>query len=194
MSKPEPRKPIGCLQAPTPQFFVSFRKHPAARSTGRLIQASTMEIEELNTRTISVEDKRLSKSYRNMERLVAELQKRELPAEIVQQVNQQIEAINSISAPGEILLKQLNNAQSSILKLIEKELKLVPKNHYRNMWLALGLATFGMPLGVAFGLSLGNMAFLGIGLPIGMGIGIAVGSALDKKAFDSGNQLELELE
>jgi hypothetical protein len=129
-----------------------------------------------------------------MERLIAELQKRELPQGIVQQVNQHIEAINSFSAPDKSLLKQLNNAQSSVLNLIEKELKLVPKNHHRNKWLALGMSAFGLPLGVVFGLSLGNLAFLGIGLPIGMCIGLAVGAAIDKKAFDSGYQLDLELE
>jgi hypothetical protein len=89
------------------------------------------------------------------------------------------------------LSRQVKKSQTGILQMIEKEMKLVPKNRYRNMWLALGMASFGVPLGVVFGLSLGNMAFLGIGLPIGMGIGIAVGTALDKKAADSGNQLDL---
>ena len=67
------------------------------------------------------------------------------------------------------------------------------KNHYRNTWLALGMAAFGIPLGVAFGTSSGNMGLIGIGLPIGMVIGMAVGSGMDKKAVESGRQLDLEI-
>jgi hypothetical protein len=37
------------------------------------------------------------------------------------------------------------------------------------------------------------MAFLGIGLPVGMVIGMAVGSGMDKKAFEAGRQLDLEI-
>ncbi len=81
--------------------------------------------------------------------------------------------------------------------MIEKELKLVTKNHYRNTWLALGMAAFGIPLGVAFGTSLGNIAFIGIGLPNGLpnglAVGIAVGTGMDKKAFEEGKQMDLEI-
>lgn len=55
------------------------------------------------------------------------------------------------------------------------------------------MAAFGIPFGVVFGISLGNMAFLGIGIPIGMVVGIAIGTAMDKRAFDEGRQLDLEI-
>ena len=77
--------------------------------------------------------------------------------------------------------------------MTEKELKIVPKNYYRNLWMVLGMSAFGLPLGVAFGLSLGNIGLLAIGLPIGMAIGTLVGSKLDKKALESGKQLDIEL-
>ena len=77
--------------------------------------------------------------------------------------------------------------------MIEKELKLVTKNHYRNTWLALGMAAFGIPLGVAFGTSLGNIAFIGIGLPNGLAVGIAVGTGMDKKVFEEGKLMDLEI-
>ena len=69
----------------------------------------------------------------------------------------------------------------------------MPKKHYRNTWLAVGMAAFGIPLGLAFGATLGNMAFLGIGLPIGMVFGMSVGTNMDKKAFEEGRQLDLEI-
>lgn len=61
------------------------------------------------------------------------------------------------------------------------------------MWMVLGMSAFGLPIGLMFGLMMDNLAFLGIGLPIGMGLGLTLGTALDKKAFENGNQLDLEL-
>lgn len=61
------------------------------------------------------------------------------------------------------------------------------------MWLAAGLATFGLPIGIAFGFLLANMAFLGIGLPIGMTIGMALGASMDKQAEAEGRQLDVEI-
>jgi hypothetical protein len=55
------------------------------------------------------------------------------------------------------------------------------------------MTTFGLPIGVSIGLSLGNIGLLGIGLPIGMVIGLAFGSKLDKKALTENRQLNIEL-
>ncbi len=77
--------------------------------------------------------------------------------------------------------------------MVTKELKLVTKNQYRNMWFILGMSAFGVPIGVAIGLALGNIAFLGIGFPFGMVIGALVGINMDKKAFKEGRQLDIEL-
>ncbi|MBK8045016.1 MAG: hypothetical protein IPK21_21620 [Haliscomenobacter sp.] len=59
--------------------------------------------------------------------------------------------------------------------------------------MSLGMAAFGLPIGVAFGMSLGNIGLLGSGLPIGLAIGVALGSGLDKKAFKEGKQLDLDI-
>ena len=90
-------------------------------------------------------------------------------------------------------MKEIKKSQTGILKLVEKELKLVPKAHYRNIWLAVGMSAFGISIGVAFGLVFGNMAFLGLGLPLGMAIGVGVGTGMDKKAFEEGRQLDVEI-
>jgi hypothetical protein len=37
------------------------------------------------------------------------------------------------------------------------------------------------------------MGLIGIGLPLGMSAGIAVGSQMDKKAFEEGRQLDIEI-
>ena len=152
-----------------------------------------MEIKELKKRPSIDQNKKLISAYAQFDQLLTELKKKELPEEIVKSINNGIDQINSVSESENELRKQIRKTQSGILKLIEKELKLVTKNHYRNTWLALGMAAFGIPLGVAFGTSIGNMGLLGIGLPIGMVIGMAVGSDLDKKAVKSGRQLDVEI-
>lgn len=152
-----------------------------------------MEIKELKRRPGFDQDKKLINSYAQFDKLLTELKKKKLPEEIVNSINNGINKINSVSESDKQLRKQIRKTQASILKLIEKELKLVARNHYRNTWLAVGMAAFGIPLGVVFGISLGNMGLLGIGLPIGMVIGIAVGSVMDKKAFEEGKQLDFEI-
>lgn len=136
--------------------------------------------------------KKLNNKFNDFEKLINALKKRDIPSEIVDSINGDIDEINAFSGSHKELLRHLRKTQFNLLKLIEKELKLVTKNHYRNMWMAVGMAAFGIPFGVAFGVSLGNMAFIGIGIPIGMAIGIGVGTAMDKKATDNGNQLDLD--
>ena len=59
--------------------------------------------------------------------------------------------------------------------------------------MVLGMSSFGLPLGVAFGASLSNMGLLGVGLPIGMVIGIAVGLKKDNQAAKEGRQLKYSI-
>ena len=152
-----------------------------------------MEIKELKQRPSIQQNEKLMIAYTQFNNLLETLRKEKLPNDMILFINSKIDDINAISNSEKELKKQLRKTQTSILSKIEKELKLVTKNHYRNTWLAVGMAAFGIPLGFAFGASLGNMAFLGIGLPIGMIIGMAVGTNMDTKAFDEGRQLDLEI-
>jgi len=152
-----------------------------------------MEIIGLDKKAKLEQDKKLRNKFVYFEKLIDELKKRELPSEIVNSVNQNIEDINSFSGSNKNLRKQIRKSQYNILKLIEKELKLVPKNLYRTRWMAIGMSAFGIPMGTAFGASFHNMSFLAMGIPIGMVIGIAIGTGMDKKAFEEGKQIDLEI-
>jgi len=152
-----------------------------------------MKIKELKNRPDIDQHKRLFASYSQLDKLLIELRRKDLFDETVNSINDGIDKVNSVLESEKELRKQIKTVQSSIIKLIEKNHKLVTKNHYRNTWLAVGMAVFGIPLGVAFSASLGNMAFIGIGLPLGMVIGIAVGSGMDKKAYEEGRQIDLEI-
>lgn len=151
-----------------------------------------MEIVELKDNQNIQGDIKLNSNYTRFGEVLKELKKKELAPEIIQSVNQDVEEINATSLAGNELKNLVKQQQSKILKQLEKELKIVPKNHYRNLFLVLGISAFGLPIGVAFGLAVGNIGLLAIGLPIGMAVGIAVGSAMDKKAFKEGRQLDIE--
>jgi len=152
-----------------------------------------MEINQLKEPDKLKQNKKLEQKYSCMQALLAELRKQEIPAEIAKTINQEIAEIETISGSNKAVRKQIAQAQDNILKLIEKELCLVPKNLYRSRWLAIGMAVFGVPLGVSFGLALGNMGLMGIGLPLGMVLGMAIGANMDNKALAEGRQLDIEI-
>lgn len=149
-----------------------------------------MEILELHKK--NDQSVKLTRKYLAFEQLIAALKKMKLPVTITTAINSEIELINNFYGSDSGLINHLAGTQKRILKLVEKKLKIVPKKHYLNLWMVLGMSVFGVPLGVVWGTTSGNMANLGIGLPIGMAMGIAVGAALDGKAKREGRQLDLE--
>ena len=149
-----------------------------------------MSLNQLTSRPSFEENPKLAKAAHNLSTLIAAIAKKSIAPGHEQKINEIISGVNDFPSPDPELLKQIKAAQTAILKLIEQDLKIVSQNHYQLQWLAIGMAAFGIPLGVAFGTALGNMAFLGIGLPIGMGIGIAIGTAKDKQALAEGRQLD----
>jgi hypothetical protein len=150
-----------------------------------------MPINNLHLNPAFSQDKKLTDKATNFQQLISELNKKDIPESIATSINSDIDALNGFSGSVRDMLSLFRKKQATILKTLEKELKLVPKNHYRNLWLALGMSAFGIPLGVAFGISMGNLGLLGIGLPIGLGIGVVLGTSLDKKAKDGGKQLDV---
>lgn len=152
-----------------------------------------MQLIQLIETSTTRSDAKTSQYFDQYQQLLTELNSRPLPENICSSINAATKELNASPLSGKPLLKLLKQKQTESLKLLEKELKLVPKHHYRNQWMLLGMSAFGIPLGVAIGTSIGNMGMLGIGLPIGMAIGMAVGTGMDKKAFDEGRQLQVEL-
>ena len=152
-----------------------------------------MEFKKIEKKPNIDQDQKLMDKFDGFEKLINELEKKEVPPDIVNSINRDIDEINSFSGSGKDLLKQFRKTQSGIIKMLEKELKLVTKNHYRNMWLAVGMSAFGIPIGVIIWVIADNPGLLAIGIPIGMGIGIAVGIAMDKKANENGKQLDVEI-
>ncbi|WP_242917322.1 hypothetical protein [Pontibacter liquoris] len=152
-----------------------------------------MNLTELKERQDISQNRERNRIYIQFGNLLNELDKQPLPHEITEQINQEINEINATDRTGYELIKLVKEKQTKVIRLVEKQLKIVPMKYYSKLWLALGMATFGLPIGVAFGLSIGNMAMLAVGLPVGMAIGAAVGAGMDKKAFEEGRQLAIEI-
>ena len=153
--------------------------HPTLMSLSQLIPRPSFEI-----------NPKLAKAAHNLSTLLTAIGEKEIPESVESQINEIIAGVNEFSGTDPQLIKQMKAAQASILKLFEKELGIVPKNHFQTQWMAIGMSVFGIPMGVVFGASLDNMAFLGLGLPIGMSIGIAVGMSKDKEVAENGKQLD----
>lgn len=135
---------------------------------------------------------RTGQQYDKLRALVAELERRGLPEEPARAVSREVETLNGHEGTEKAFARQLQKAWNAVLKVVREGPGWVPRNYHRNTWMALGLAVFGVPLGVTFGLSLGSMAFLGIGFPIGLAIGLALGAGLDQKAAEQGKQLDVD--
>jgi hypothetical protein len=120
-----------------------------------------------------------------LKELVVDLNHRALTMEIIDKINSEISLLNT----SDFSRKSIQKTETNIFHIVETHLNLVSKGHYRRKWLALGMTTFGIPIGVIFGLSVGNIGLLGVGLPLGLCIGIIVGNQKDKKAFQEGRQL-----
>ena len=124
--------------------------------------------------------------------LLEELKSKKLTVTSENYINSQIKQFNNEDSANPKLHKAICKLQTRILRHLEKEFKIVPKDHYQQQWMALGMASFGITIGAGLGMALGSMAFLGIGLPLGLVIGMAVGSNMDNKAAKEGRQLNFK--
>ena len=152
-----------------------------------------MKIGALKNRQGNEANKKLFNLYYQFTQLISELRQKPLSKSLIESINREISQLNTIDNSAPNLRMTIIKMQTRIIRLVEKETKIVPKNYYRNIWLPLGMASIGVPIGVVIGLSLKNMGFLVIGLPIGLLIGIAIGTSLDKKALKEGRQLNIDL-
>lgn len=147
----------------------------------------------LKNKKIYNSDEELNKKFIEFKNLVLALKEKELPTEIIAEINNEINLINNFDGNATALLKHYKNSLAGIISLLESRLSIVPKGYYRNKWMAIGIVVFGIILGTSLGVAFNNMAFIALGIPLGVGLGLAIGRVKDKKAFDKGNQLDIEI-
>lgn len=150
-----------------------------------------MTIMHLDVKPDITTNKKLNYAYSRFKTLLEELRKKELPSNIIESINQKINEINFSTNSDQKLRKLLSTKHTEILGLVQKELKLFPENHYTLLWMTVGMAVFGLPIGIIYGKIVGNMGLLALGLPFGLGIGILVGMWFDNKIKKEGRQLSI---
>lgn len=138
-------------------------------------------------------NERLAKAVARFNNLLNAIKTHEIPEAIIGEIIEKIHKIEVSKDDSKQRIQMIKYERDSILKMMEKELKVVPKSHYKRKYMVIGMAAFGIPLGVVYGSIFDNYAFIGVGLPIGMSLGIAIGSEKDKKVFKQGNQLDFEM-
>lgn len=151
-----------------------------------------MALKKFTLNSSSAATPKIKSCIDRFENLLIAIDKKEISESVLQKINVEIVKVNTLSLHQKKTCNEIYQSQKRIIKILEKELKLVPKNYYRNLWMILGLASFGVPIGVALGLSFGNMAFMGTGIPFGMIIGMGVGASMDQKAASENRQLDFD--
>lgn len=139
------------------------------------------------------ENQKLQKAYNRLIELIESIEPRPIPDEVKNKIQACLDIIDKEPDKPKRTLKAVNKGTNTIVKLLEKNLRLVPKNHYMVLGMSMGMVLFGIPLGVAFGSAYDNYTFISFGLPIGLSLGLAVGVHLDKKAAEQGKQLPITL-
>lgn len=150
-------------------------------------------MKKLIERTGLSNDVKASNRYKQLGMLLNAIEKKILPSDTIQLIDKEVDELNSYKDTKSNFSKAIKSSENRIIRLLESKHKIVPINHYRKLWVVLGMSAFGVPIGISLGLSLGSMGFFAIGFPIGMGIGAGIGSGMDKKALKEGRQLDFEV-
>lgn len=152
-----------------------------------------MEIKRLSSPIDLSNTAKLENAFNQFDTLLTELRKKEIPSQLIDRINADVLEISSFAGSGTDFGKLIKMKQSTIINLLAKEVKIVPKKYYQTAWMSMGMAAIGIPIGVTIGIFAKNMGLLGIGLPIGLGAGVAIGRKMDEKAAKENRQLNIEL-
>ena len=154
-----------------------------------------MEIIELKKNNQLTQKETTKKAFFNLEKTLVALRGLDLPEDSVIKINDKIKLINSFQESNERKYRRkLLIHKSNIINFIAKEHGLVPEKYYQKQWFALGMVTFGIPIGMIFSTAIGNTGFLAVGYPLGMLIGSMIGKQKDEKAKKEGKQISLSFE
>jgi hypothetical protein len=137
------------------------------------------------------EIKNESKHFRYFRELCEVIPVPKISEETVREINERIDLINEKSGQEDDFNKLSRKKAHEVIKLLEKNHKIVTKSYYQNLWMAIGMSAFGVPMGFAFSTALDNFAFFAIGLPIGMSMGLAIGASMDTKAKKEGRYMDI---
>ena len=154
-----------------------------------------MKIERLQKRKGTENNKKVNTAYNKVQSLIEALDKKEIPQPELININEHIALINSFNGTTKELVKFLKTTNRSILDLLKKNLKIVPKHHFRALWILYG-SLGGVVLTSIFTnfhpISISVLA--SIILPLAVAAGIVIGIAMDINAEKEDRQIGIEAE
>lgn len=151
-----------------------------------------MQYTEIKRKNWADENIKAQQAYDSYDRLLKAISEKEIPEKIQKIVEMEISEVNAFEEGQGSVFVFIKKSQVTLLSVLESELGIVAKNHYRNQWMALGLAAFGIPLGVVLGMLADNYGLMGLGMAIGLPVGMLIGKKKDDKAAADGKQLDFE--
>lgn len=131
--------------------------------------------------------------FNQLKKIVEELNKKKLPKEIVEWINNDVNYLNNFQGNENEFRRELSNRMYYLVKNIEKKLKIVPKKYYKNLWRVYGMAMIGIPVGIVFGVFIKDVSLSLLGIPLGFFIGSLIGGKMDKTAEVEDRQLNVEI-
>lgn len=151
-----------------------------------------MKIEILKRKNNSGQNQKLSKAYDKMEQLIVALNAKELSEAHVKIVREDLNSIDSFAGSDKELIILLNKAYKTIMAYINKELKLVKKFHYQNLWMIYGIFA-GILFATVFDNFLGTSIWNSTAMGVSMGLlfGLLAGRNRDYTAKKEGLQLDI---
>ena len=157
------------------------------------LQLGVMKVVSLKRRESAFDFPKADELYMQFNDFVEELNSRSIPENTISAINREIEEINNSTKTGVSMKSLIVKKLTAILKLLEKEHKLVPKNYYQSNNLLKYSVLFGAPIGIIIGLISKDMALISVGMIIAMAISFVRGRIMDKKALKEGRQFSGEL-
>lgn len=146
-----------------------------------------IKVSELRVKVI-VPDKD-SGPIRDFQFLLSEISHKDISPEVEQKIEMVITDLNSWDRSARGYLKEIEKSRRKILKILHKDLGIVRRNYYTELWLPLGTVFFGIPVGIIIFILTGEIVFLGVGLPLGMFLGLGLGAYLDRRAKEKNKML-----
>lgn len=126
--------------------------------------------------------------------IIEALNQKQLPVETVRMLNDTISTLLDIDPRERGYSRAMYKVLVKVLEIVREKHQIVTKNYYRNYWMPIGMSVFGLPIGVAIGIAVDNMGYMGAMLPIGLVLGMAYGGQLDKKAIEENRVIDIEVE
>jgi hypothetical protein len=151
-----------------------------------------MNIESINRRKDAGQNQKLAKAYSKFEGLREALNIKNLPESNIAEINEDIHRVNTFLGSEKELIKLLKKTYTAILAYVGKELNLVSKIHYQQLWMVYGMFAGILVSTISFNFFQTDFWSLqALGLPMGMLFGLLAGRNRDIKAKNDGLQLNV---